>query len=79
MSYSNFKYSDFNVESAGFLKKNDYKIKLSVKVTNDSDLDGKEVIQVYISKPNDKIFNAKYELVDFYKSSWKCWSRVYSW
>ena len=67
LSYSNFKYSDFNVDSAEFLKKNDYKIKLSVKVTNDSDFDGKEVIQVYISKPNDKIFNAKYELVDFKK------------
>ena len=67
LSYSNFKYSDFNVDSAGFLKKNNYKIKLSVKVTNDSDFDGKEVIQVYISKPNDKIFNAKYELVDFKK------------
>ena len=67
LSYSNFKYSEFNVDSAGFLKQNHYKIKLSVNVTNDSDIDGKDVLQVYISKPNDKIFNAKYELVDFKK------------
>ena len=67
LSYSNFKYSEFNVDSAGFLKQNHYKIKLSVNVTNDSDIDGKDVLQVYVSKPNDKIFNAKYELVDFKK------------
>ena len=67
LSYSNFKYSEFNVDSAVFLKQNHYKIKLSVNVTNDSDIDGKDVLQVYISKPNDKIFNAKYELVDFKK------------
>ena len=67
LSYSNFKYSEFNVDSADFLKQNHYKIKLSVNVTNDSDIDGKDVLQVYISKPNDKIFNAKYELVDFKK------------
>ena len=67
LSYSNFKYSEFNVDSAGFLKQNHYKIKLSVNVTNDSDIDGKDVLQVYVSKPSDKIFNAKYELVDFKK------------
>ena len=67
LSYSNFKYSNFNVDSVDFLKENNYKLVVSCEVTNDSDVDGKEVVQVYISKPNDKIFNAKYELVDFKK------------
>ena len=67
LSYSNFKYNNFNVDSAKFLKENDYKLTVSCDFTNDSDIDGKEVVQVYISKPNDKIFNAKYELVDFKK------------
>ena len=67
LSYSNFLYSEFKVDFAGFSKKNQYKIKLSCNVTNDSDIDGKEVVQIYITKPNDKIFNAKYELVDFKK------------
>ena len=67
LSYSNFKYSNFNVDSADFLKENNYKLVVSCEVTNDSDVDGKEVVQVYISKPNNKIFNAKYELVDFKK------------
>ena len=67
LSYSKFEYSGFNVDSAGFLKEYNYKLLLSVDVLNDSDVDGKEVVQVYITKPNDKIFNAKYELVDFKK------------
>ena len=67
LSYSKFSYSEFNGTFAENSSKNDYKIKLTCKVSNDSDIDGKDVIQVYISKPNDKVFNAKYELVDFKK------------
>ena len=67
LSYSNFKYSEFKADSADFLKEKGYKLKLKCKITNESDRDGKEVVQVYVSKPNDKIFNAKYELVDFKK------------
>lgn len=67
LSYSNFKYSNFKVDSADFFKEKGYKLRLKCTVTNDSDIDGKEVVQVYITKPNDKIFNAKYELVDFKK------------
>ncbi|HIF49525.1 MAG TPA: beta-glucosidase [Cytophagales bacterium] len=47
LSYSDFSYSNFNVD------KNEYSrsesIKVTIDVTNNSDIDGKETIQLYIS------------------------------
>ena len=45
LTYTDFKYSDFKVEQKG----DDYEV--SVKITNNGDLAGKEVFQIYLQKP----------------------------
>ena len=42
-------------------------IKVTFKLTNTGDIDGKEVVQVYIGKKNSKIKRAKKELKGFKK------------
>lgn len=68
LSYSNFKYSNFSFDNSNFNKESNYQLKLSFDVTNDSEIDGKEVIQIYISKPNHEIYNPKRELIEFDKA-----------
>jgi beta-glucosidase len=61
LSYSKFKYSDIQIET----KDNSIKIKLTI--SNESDVLGKEVIQVYVGKKSAKIYRPKKELKAFKK------------
>ncbi len=61
LSYSNFKYSNLDV------RKKDDKILLNLDLENISDIDGKEVVQVYISKCDSRIYRSKHELKKFKK------------
>lgn len=65
LSYSTFEYNNIEIDKDE-LKENE-KLKVRLNVKNLSERDAKEVVQVYISKPNDFIFNAKRELKGFEK------------
>ena len=62
LSYTNFEYSDLKVI------KQDQKINLSLKIKNTGYVEGKEIIQVYISKINSKIDRPTKELKGFSKT-----------
>jgi len=61
LSYSNFLYSDLKV------KKDKRQMFVEFNIHNDSSVDGKEVVQLYIEKPTDKVFGATIELKKFAK------------
>lgn len=65
LSYSNFLYKNISIDKSSLEENED--IKISLDVYNDSDFDGKEVVQVYIAKPTKNIFNPKRELKGFKK------------
>ena len=50
ISYTTFKYSDFNISKSSITP--DDKIVISVNVTNTGDFDGDEVVQVYMTTPD---------------------------
>lgn len=58
LSYSEFKILDFKLTDD---------LKAVIKVKNLSDIEGKALVQVYMSKPNDLIFNPAKELISFKK------------
>ena len=60
-SYTEFKYSDFAVE------RNGSKINLSLKLENVGDMDGSEVIQVYVAKEESFVTRAVKDLKAFEK------------
>ncbi len=66
LSYSNFEYSDLVVDDSD--QKN---IKVSVKVTNTSDVDGEEVVQLYIRDIAAAVVRPVKELKGFEKISLK--------
>ncbi len=57
LSYSSFEYSNLEVSESG----------ITLDVTNTSDIDGMEVVELYIGKSDSKIFRAKKELKGFAK------------
>ena len=57
LSYTTFKYDNPQFKNCS----------LSVKVTNTGNIDSAHVVQVYISKPESKIFRAKKQLAGFKK------------
>lgn len=61
LSYSKFEYSNLNIS------KSEDKVLVSLDVENVSDIDGKEIVQLYISKKDSKIFRSKHELRKFKK------------
>ncbi len=65
LSYSNFEYQNINIDRNTLNK--DESLYVYLDILNKSDRDAKEVIEVYIEKPNDKVFNAKKELKNFDK------------
>lgn len=65
LSYSKLSYSLFLLEKDS-INENE-SISLSFNITNESEIDAKEVIQVYISKPKINIFNVSKELIYFDK------------
>ena len=66
LSYSTFDYSNLNI------KHEDGKIIVSIDVTNTSNIDGKEVVQLYVGRnENSKVFKASKELKGYNKVSLK--------
>lgn len=63
LTYSKFNYKILSID------KFDNKITVSVSVKNIGNYAAKEVIQLYLSKPNGKFKNPRYELVSFKKTS----------
>ena len=61
LSYSKFSHTNFAHNIT------DEKIEISLDVTNESDIDGEEVIQIYIGKKNSDIYRPKKELKGFKK------------
>lgn len=57
LSYTHFAYSDLTVEETG----------VSFTLTNEGDRDGAEVVQVYVSCPEGKVFRPRKELKGFSK------------
>ena len=57
LSYTSFEYSDLNVTENG----------VSLKVKNTGDVDGKEIIQLYVGKEDTEIIRPKMELKGFKK------------
>ena len=77
LSYTTFEYSNFHVKKEGSGNETYYEV--SVDVTNTGDVDGKEVVQVYLNRPYDGTsakYNSTYgveapasELVGFKKTA----------
>ena len=65
MSYSTFEYSDLNIESNNY--RTDESVHFSMNITNTSDVDGKEVVEVYVGARCPHIDRPKRELVAFKK------------
>ncbi len=65
ISYSTLSYSNFKIDKE--MINVDEDVKVSFDITNHTDIDSKEVVQLYVSKPNDVVFNAKRELKEFKK------------
>ena len=63
LSYTTFEYSDMKVD------KKDNEFKISLKVKNTGDTDGKEVVQIYVSDTVSSVSKPKKELCGFEKVS----------
>lgn len=61
LSYSKFVYSGLNI------KIENNKLSISLNVKNDSEVDGDEIVQAYVSSPKEKAFKALRELKGFIK------------
>ena len=61
LSYSSFSYSDFGYSTT------DKSVEISLKLTNDSDIDGEDVIQIYVGKRDSAIYRPIKELKGFKK------------
>ena len=57
LSYTSFSYSDLKVTDGG----------VSVTVKNDGDIDGAEIVEMYVGLPGAKVFRPKKELKGFAK------------
>ncbi len=65
LSYTSFEYSGLELESPRFEKGKTLSVSLTVK--NTGDVDGAEVVQLYIGKKGSELFRPKKELRDFSK------------
>ena len=63
LSYTSFEYSDFSVE-----KQKDGSVIAKVTVKNVGEVAGREIAQVYVSKPETTLEQAAYELAGFGKT-----------
>ena len=70
LSYSKFQYSDLKVEVC------DDKVYVCLQVENVSDVDGKEVIQLYVNEVNPKVYRPIRELKTFDKVFIKAHEKV---
>lgn len=62
ISYTTFEYSNMKLKY-----NNEDNIEVSIIITNTGNMEGKEVVQLYISCLNSKLFRPKYELKRFKK------------
>ncbi len=67
LSYTDFEYSDFSVSKTSFKGAYDT-LTLTVTVKNTGAVDGREVVQFYVSKPDGVNEQAKYDLCGFGKT-----------
>ena len=65
LSYTTFEYSDLKVSKKSLEK--DEGCTVTLKVKNTGDMAGAETVQIYVSKPESKIFRATKELKGFAK------------
>jgi len=65
LSYSDFTYSDLKTDKDNY--EENAKISLSLKLKNNSKIDGLEVVQLYVSDVNPKVLKASKELKAFKK------------
>lgn len=65
LSYTDFEFLESTTDKTSYQE--DEVVHLEVKVKNKGSLDGKEVVQVYVSKPNSKVDRADKELKAFEK------------
>ncbi|RRO24113.1 glycoside hydrolase family 3 protein [Flavobacteriaceae bacterium 14752] len=63
-SYTSFDYSNLKLSQTTFKDS----IKLSVDIKNTGEVNGKEVVQIYVSAPNGKLVKPQSELVAFGKT-----------
>ncbi len=64
LSYTDFSYSDLNLSSPKFKNQ----IEASIKITNNGTVAGQEVVQLYISLPENKLNKPAEELKGFAKT-----------
>ncbi|WP_445736912.1 beta-glucosidase [Mariniflexile sp.] len=69
LSYTSFNITDIKVDKKAYTPQD--KIKLTCQVTNTGDLEGAEVVQVYIGKQKSKVKRALKELKGFQKINLK--------
>ncbi len=65
LSYTEFEYSDLKVSEGKYTP--DHDLKVEITVTNTGKLAGAEVVQLYVTKKNSKIFRAEKEIKGFDK------------
>lgn len=65
LSYTNYTYSGLKTDKATY--KNNETITATLNISNTGNYSGKEIVQVYVSKPNSKVERADKELKAFTK------------
>ena len=65
LSYSKFSISGAETDKSSY--RSGEKLKVSCTLSNDGDVDGAEVVQLYVGMPNSKVERAKKELKGFQK------------
>lgn len=65
LSYTSFEYSDIKLKKKNLIKGEGAKVTFTIK--NTGDVAGSEIAQVYVAKPESKIFRAPKELKGFVK------------
>ena len=65
LSYTNFAYSNFTTDKKSYSRED--KIEISLKVKNTGKIAGKEIVQVYITDVDQKVFKPAKELKAFRK------------
>jgi beta-glucosidase len=68
LSYSNFKFSNIQTDKKSYNNNND-SITITLELTNDGRLEGKETVQLYLKKIGSKVMRADKELKAFSKIS----------
>jgi len=76
LSYTKYSYLGLEIEKNNFYEKDNDTLKAKVIVKNDGHIDGKEIVQLYVSKPNSTNYDAIKQLVEFEKKFIKAGEKV---